>query len=128
MAGVSAFAAVERPVATPVPRAEFRKEIQGLRALAVACVICFHLKPSVLPGGFVGVDVFFVISGYLITDLLLREMEATGRVSIGGFYARRVRRLLPIATVVILAIAILIGFLPAARWRFTSLSSCSKCS
>ena len=80
----------------------FRPEVQGLRAVAVLLVLVYHLNPELLPGGYVGVDVFFVISGFLITSLLLREVREHGRVSLAGFYVRRVRRLLPAATVVLL--------------------------
>ncbi|MEP6560903.1 MAG: acyltransferase [Nakamurella sp.] len=75
----------------------FRPDIQGLRAVAVILVVCDHL--FTWPGGEVGVDVFFVISGFLITGLLLREHEETGRISWAGFYGRRVRRIIPAATV-----------------------------
>jgi peptidoglycan/LPS O-acetylase OafA/YrhL len=74
-----------------------RPEIQALRALAVALVVTYHLWPSALPGGFIGVDVFFVISGFLITALLLREIDSTGTVSLSRFWARRARRILPAA-------------------------------
>jgi peptidoglycan/LPS O-acetylase OafA/YrhL len=80
-----------------------RDDIQGLRAIAVVTVICAHAGVPFLPGGFVGVDVFFVISGFLITQLLFREVQRTGRVSLLGFYARRARRILPAATLVTLA-------------------------
>ena len=70
-------------------------EIQGMRALAVTLVVLFHLWPQRLSGGFVGVDVFFVISGYLITSHLMREVDRTGSVRLRTFYARRARRLLP---------------------------------
>src|SRR5690349_4048630 len=79
---------------------EIRGDIQGLRAVAVTVVIAAHAGLSALPGGFVGVDVFFVISGYLISGLLFREVLLTGRVSIGSFWARRARRILPAATLV----------------------------
>jgi peptidoglycan/LPS O-acetylase OafA/YrhL len=81
--------------------AGFRPDIEGLRGLAVLLVVVFHagLGPG---GGFVGVDVFFVISGFLITGLLLRERQQTGRIDFVAFYARRVRRLLPAALVVLL--------------------------
>ena len=81
----------------------FRQDIQGLRALAVLLVIADHAGARWLSGGFVGVDVFFVISGYLITLLLVREAASTGRVRIGAFYARRARRILPAASLVIVA-------------------------
>ncbi|WP_225437464.1 acyltransferase family protein [Arthrobacter sedimenti] len=77
-----------------------RPDIQGLRALAVIAVILDHLLgwPS---GGFVGVDIFFVLSGFLITGLLLREYERTGRISFSGFYRRRIKRILPAAMLVL---------------------------
>ena len=96
---------------------EIRGDIQGLRAVAVAAVICAHAGVTALPGGFVGVDVFFVISGYLISGLLFREVLVTGGVSIGRFWARRARRILPAATVVtvvtVLASVLVMGFLDA---------------
>ncbi|MEM9303889.1 MAG: acyltransferase family protein [Pseudomonadota bacterium] len=85
---------------------EFRREIEGLRALAIVPVVLHHVWPSAVPGGYVGVDVFFVISGFLITRLLATELSATGTISISHFYARRARRLLPAATCVIAAVLI----------------------
>ena len=70
-------------------------EIDGLRAIAVMAVTLFHLQFSWIPGGFVGVDIFFVISGYLITSGLNRELTQKGRLNLGRFYLRRARRLLP---------------------------------
>ena len=93
----------------------FRADIQGLRGLAVVAVVLGHVLawPS---GGFVGVDVFFVISGYLITGLLLREHRGTSRISFSGFYVRRARRILPAAALVLVAtVAGSAIFLPAAR-------------
>ncbi|WP_306369081.1 acyltransferase family protein [Nocardiopsis sp. CC223A] len=90
------------PASTVVER-RFRPEVQGLRAVAVLLVLVYHLDPSLLPGGYVGVDVFFVISGFLITSLLYREASGRDGVSVARFYARRVRRLLPAATVVLVA-------------------------
>lgn len=81
----------------------FRADVQGLRAIAVLTVIAGHAGVSFLPGGFVGVDVFFVISGFLISQLLFREVERRGNLSIRDFYARRARRILPAATVVTIA-------------------------
>lgn len=96
-----------------------RPEIQGLRAIAVLIVLVFHIWPSAVPGGYIGVDVFFVISGYLITGLLLREVESSGRISVVDFYGRRIRRLLPAATVVLVAAAICLQFVPSVRWGDT---------
>jgi len=84
-------------------RSGVRKDIQALRAIAVALVVVFHLFPKQVPGGFVGVDAFFVISGYLITSHLWREIEATGRVEVARFWAARARRLLPASFLVLLS-------------------------
>lgn len=73
---------------------KFRPDIEGLRALAIVPVVLFHAFPSALPGGFVGVDIFFVISGYLITSLLMQRLDQ-GQYSIGAFYAARIRRIFP---------------------------------
>ena len=75
----------------------FRADIQGLRAVAVGLVVIFHIFPNLVTGGYVGVDVFFVISGYLISGLLLRRVERDGRVDFKQFYISRARRLLPAA-------------------------------
>jgi peptidoglycan/LPS O-acetylase OafA/YrhL len=94
----------------------YRPDIEGLRAVAVLLVVLSHVGVPALAGGFVGVDVFFVISGYLITSLLLRESAATGRIAIGAFYARRALRLLPASCLVL--VATVAGFrlwLPAVR-------------
>ena len=87
-------------------RRPFQTDIEGLRAVAVIAVVAFHASVPGLTGGFVGVDVFFVISGYLITGQLMRELGSTGRIRLFGFYARRAKRLLPSATVVLAAILI----------------------
>ncbi|MGE9782418.1 acyltransferase family protein [Janibacter sp. G368] len=84
-----------------------RGDIEGLRAVAVGTVLIYHVGIPFLPGGFVGVDIFFVISGFLITSLLLRETVKTGTISIADFYARRARRLLPAASVVLIVTALL---------------------
>src|SRR3954465_5209699 len=86
--------------------------LDGLRAIAVAAVIVFHFAPSTLPAGFLGVDVFFVVSGFLITRLVTREIARSGTVGLGNFWARRARRLLPaLATVtVVVLIAAAISF------------------
>lgn len=80
---------------TPVPAGRRLSGLDGLRGLAVSLVLVFHLFPPLLGGGFIGVDVFFVISGFLITGLIVTERERTGRFSPGGFWRRRARRLLP---------------------------------
>ena len=86
--------------------------LDGLRAIAVASVLVFHLTPGALIGGYLGVDIFFVISGFLITGLLLRERLATGRIQLGKFWRRRARRLLPALGVLLLvcsSAALLVG-------------------
>ncbi len=80
---------------------ERRDDIEGLRALAVVLVVLFHADLLGVTGGFVGVDVFFVISGFLITGLLIRERRSTGSISLRNFYARRARRLLPASALVL---------------------------
>ncbi|PBC06409.1 acyltransferase family protein [Mesorhizobium sp. WSM3859] len=82
---------------------DFRPDIEGLRAVAVAGVVAYHFGLAALPGGFAGVDIFFVISGYLITRHLAAEISETGRLDLLRFYARRARRLLPAALFVIAA-------------------------
>ena len=93
----------------------FRPDVEGLRALAIVLVLLNHAGVG-LTGGFVGVDVFFVISGFLITGMLRGELARTGRVSLARFYARRIRRLMPQA---VTAIAVVAGaaavVLPASR-------------
>ena len=76
-------------------RVPYLPGLDGMRALAVVAVMVYHANPAWLPGGFLGVEVFFVISGYLITLLLIGEHERSGTVSLGQFYVRRARRLLP---------------------------------
>ncbi len=94
-----------------------RPEIQALRAAAVLSVVLYHLWPNRLPGGFVGVDVFFAISGFLITDHLLREARETGRIQILRFWARRIRRLLPASLLVLVTTALaVVIFVPRALW------------
>lgn len=101
-------------MSTAVPR---RTDIQGLRAVAVLLVVVYHLVPGALPGGFVGVDVFFVISGYLIVGSLAREAARTGSVDLAAFYRRRIRRLMPAATVVLTVTTVAsLLILPASRW------------
>lgn len=89
----------------------FRPDIEGLRAVAVGLVLIYHAGITFVPGGFIGVDVFFVISGFLITGMLMREVARSGRVSLVDFYARRAKRLLPAASLVLLVTAALVVFL-----------------
>ena len=88
------------------PGFAYRPALDGLRALAVAAVMLFHGGVGVLRGGFLGVDAFFVLSGYLITSLLLAERAETGRIRLGAFWGRRARRLLPALLVVLVAVAV----------------------
>src|SRR5215218_2431236 len=83
--------------------AAFRPDIEGLRAVAVLAVVLFHARVPGMTGGFVGVDVFFVISGFLITGMLWREVDSTGTVRFLRFYGARVRRLLPAGILVLVA-------------------------
>ena len=78
----------------------YRPEIDGIRAIAVGSVVLYHSQLTILDyqifkGGFIGVDIFFVISGYLITSIILKELIAQGSFSLKYFYERRVRRILP---------------------------------
>jgi peptidoglycan/LPS O-acetylase OafA/YrhL len=99
-------------------RRYIRRDIEGLRAVAVGLVLLYHAGLPFLPGGFVGVDVFFVISGFLITTQLLGEFDRTGRVSLVRFYSRRAKRLLPAAAVVLVTTLLLTWWvLPSSRWR-----------
>ncbi|MDG1410648.1 MAG: acyltransferase family protein [Acidimicrobiales bacterium] len=82
--------------------------LDGLRAMAVLAVLGYHLRPSAVPGGFLGVDVFFVISGFLITTLLIREQRTAGRIDLRAFWIRRGRRLLP-ALVTVVATSIIVA-------------------
>lgn len=100
------------------PGSVFRADIQGLRAIAVLLVVIYHVWPAALPGGYIGVDVFFVISGYLITGLLVKEIAQTGTVSLRAFYGRRIRRLLPAATTVLLVVvASTLLWVAASDWQ-----------
>jgi peptidoglycan/LPS O-acetylase OafA/YrhL len=92
-----------------LPSSKYRPDVDGLRGIAVMLVLNFHAFPAVMPGGFVGVDVFFVISGFLITGIIARELEQ-GRFSLLNFYVRRIRRIFP-ALLVVLAVALVLGWL-----------------
>jgi peptidoglycan/LPS O-acetylase OafA/YrhL len=113
--GSSADFSIQPPGAK---RSAFRGDIEGLRAVAVTCVVLWHAGASWLPGGFVGVDVFFVISGFLITGLLVAEIEQRESISLLDFYARRARRILPAVAVVLTTVSVLtITVLPKIDWR-----------
>jgi peptidoglycan/LPS O-acetylase OafA/YrhL len=118
MAGVWAAPSVRDQSADRQVVQVFRPDIEGLRAVAILLVVLYHSGVRVFSGGFVGVDVFFVISGFLITSQLVREVDSSGGLGVGRFYARRVMRLLP-AAVVVLAATLLAGWwwLPATRLR-----------
>jgi peptidoglycan/LPS O-acetylase OafA/YrhL len=95
-----------------------RPDIQALRAVAITLVVMYHFWPGSMPGGFVGVDVFFGVSGFLITSMLLREIDRTGRLSLPGFWGRRVRRILPAALLTLLFCAVMtFAFVPLTDWR-----------
>ena len=97
----------------------YRRDIDGLRALAVLVVIGFHAVPTAVPGGYVGVDVFFVISGYLITGIVERSL-ASAAFSFAGFYARRIRRIFP-ALILVLAASLVAGWFLLLPVRYASL-------
>jgi peptidoglycan/LPS O-acetylase OafA/YrhL len=88
------------------PRHRFRRDIEGLRCVAIATVVLFHAGVPGFAGGFIGVDVFLVLSGFLITDLLWKELHREDRIGFAAFYARRARRILPVSTLVIVATAL----------------------
>lgn len=90
--------------------------LDGLRAIAVLAVLVYHVSPRLLPGGFIGVDVFFVVSGFLITTLLIRERARTGRIDLGQFWVRRARRLLP-ALLLVIVVSIAASLLGPADLR-----------
>src|SRR5581483_246183 len=85
------------------------RPLDGVRGMAVLAVVLYHFSPNLLPGGFLGVDIFFVLSGFLITSLLVRERDGTGTIRLGAFWARRARRLLP-ALLVVLAVIGVVAF------------------
>jgi peptidoglycan/LPS O-acetylase OafA/YrhL len=99
----------------------YRAEIDGLRALAVTLVVNFHAFPEAMPGGFIGVDIFFVISGFLITGIVGRKLDQQ-RFSLMTFYSRRIRRIFP-ALVVVLAVTLVLGWLWMLPGPYAQLSS-----
>lgn len=99
-----------------------RVDLQILRAVAVLSVAIYHFWPSALPGGFAGVDVFFVISGFLITSLIAREIERTGKLNLANFWIRRIRRIFPAAATVIVFVVIAVATFGGPR-QISSLAS-----
>ena len=103
-------------IAPPERSEHFRPDVEGLRAVAVLLVLLYHAGVPGFGGGYVGVDVFFVVSGFLITALLLRELDASGSISFSRFYARRVRRLLAASVLTLVAtLGAALVLLPATR-------------
>lgn len=115
---MSAGPGTAAPPAAPAATSRFRPDVEGLRAVAVGLVLWYHAGLPWLDGGFAGVDVFFVISGFLITGQLVREVERTGRVSLPRFYARRAKRLFPAAATVLLSTcALVLAVFPTTTWK-----------
>ncbi|WEO78040.1 acyltransferase family protein [Cryobacterium sp. SO2] len=99
------------------PKKWFRGDINGLRAFAIIPVVVFHAGITAIPGGFVGVDIFYVISGFLITSILLKEATATGTIRFGTFWAKRLRRLVPaMALMVLVALPVAALLASPSRW------------
>lgn len=99
----------------------FRKDINGLRAFAVIAVMLFHFMPEFVPGGFIGVDVFFVISGYLMTQIIVSKLHLQ-QFSLKEFYAARARRILP-ALVVLCLVLLALGWLLLLDQAFVRLAN-----
>ena len=112
---------LEEPGNTNVEKT-FRPDLEGLRAVAVGLVLLFHAGITRFSGGYIGVDVFYVLSGFLITGLITRELRANGRLSLTDFYARRARRLLP-AALVVLAVTLLASALILPGIRIPTVSA-----
>ncbi|NAZ74991.1 acyltransferase family protein [Kineococcus sp. T13] len=108
------------PPATTTPPAGHRGDVEGLRAVAIGLVLLFHAGVPVARGGLVGVDAFFVVSGFLITGLLLREVQRTGTLALPAFYARRARRIVPSAAAVLLAALAAAALLAPERLALTA--------
>jgi len=100
---------------------KYRPDIDGLRAIAVMLVVIFHAFPETMPGGFIGVDIFFVISGFLITGIIVRELDQE-RFSLLAFYNRRIRRIFP-ALIVVLCVTLVLGWLWMLPAAYAQLSS-----
>lgn len=124
VAGCSSRSRIVPPLS--LPSSQYRPDVDGLRAIAVMLVLNYHAFPEALPGGFIGVDVFFVISGFLITGIIARELEL-GRFSLLGFYNRRIRRIFP-ALIVVLCATLVLGWLWMLPAPFAQLGSDSFAS
>ena len=111
MSDPSGFLRMEDVAGSDVPRLRYLPAVDGLRALAVAAVIGYHAAPGLMPGGFLGVDVFFVISGFLITALLVSEWRRTGGIDLLRFWKRRARRLLPALCVLLAVVSVAVPLL-----------------
>jgi peptidoglycan/LPS O-acetylase OafA/YrhL len=103
------------------PSDRYRPDIDGLRAIAVTLVVCFHAFPEAVPGGFIGVDIFFVISGFLITGIIARELDQQ-HFGLLAFYARRIRRIFP-ALIVVLGATLVLGWLWLLPLAYAQLSA-----
>ena len=93
---------ITNPITKDLVHPKYRPDIDGLRAIAVLSVVGFHAFPGFFPGGFIGVDVFFVISGFLISKIIFESLEKD-QFSFSGFYGRRIRRIFPALIVVLIA-------------------------
>jgi peptidoglycan/LPS O-acetylase OafA/YrhL len=114
--GLSDVATDALPGAATGDTERFRPDLEGLRAVAILLVLLYHVGLPWLGGGYVGVDVFFVLSGFLITGLIVRELEASGTIRLPAFYARRARRLLPAAAAALAATIVASAlFMPPLR-------------
>ena len=108
----------------------YRPEIDGLRAIAIVSVILYHIKINIFghhyfDGGFIGVDIFFVISGYLITSIILKELVETDSFSFKYFYERRIRRILPVLLFIII-VSLILGFFLLLPGSLIDLSTCDS--
>ncbi len=101
----------------------FRPDIEGLRAIAIGLVVFSHAGSPLFPSGFIGVDIFFVLSGYLITSLLIQEIQSTGSLSFARFYARRARRLLPAAMLLVLVVCVVEAIVVSPIMQFRVLKA-----
>src|ERR1700743_3057481 len=106
---------------SPPPSERYRGDIDGVRAIAVLAVVFYHGFPDMLPGGFVGVDIFFVISGFLITGIIARELSES-RFSLVGFYVRRLTSIFP-ALIVVLAVVLALGWFWMLPHAYAQLAS-----